>query len=151
MKQKRPDKMKQSLEEALFGEAAEATLRSHEDTSAATELAGLLFSPAPSAEINGPSVSPDVFVSTYRENLMQSEARDTNLSANRERQAIITAELEDLKDEEAMLISELCRSRNERKHLRTMLSSRDLAFLQAGQELAHDRVKRLRFDESDPE
>lgn len=145
-KQQASDDAKRSLEEILFGEEAEATLLLQ-------SRAASIVKPAKTftTDMKEASVSPEAFIAAYRHNVTESEAGKTKLAENEQRQAVLRSELQSLEEEAGTITAGLRRSKAERKRLRTSLSARDLAFLQAGQDLAHDGAKRLRVDRSDEE
>lgn len=91
------------------------------------------------------------FITSYKLNVTENEARERRIAENQESQTFLRAELEELEEEEEMLQNALKQSKTERKRLRTSVSARDLAFLQLGQDLAHADAKRLRFDDSGEE
>lgn len=151
VKQQGQDDTKLSLEEQLFGEAAEATLLSQNNAAGATKLVKSSRGLTLSIDTDETSISPQVFIASYRQNVTKNEGREARLANNRRRQAVLRSELEDFEQEAEVLATALRESKAERKHLRTSLSARDLAFLQAGQDFAHGGAKRLRFDHSDEE
>lgn len=125
-----------SLAELLLGEIAEATQSTR--------------GPTPSAEEN-PTVSPEAFITSYRHIVAGNEAREKKLVKNMERWTAIRSELEELEEEADMLKTAPRQSKAEHKRLRTSLSASDLAFLQLGQDLAHEGSKRMRFEDSGEE
>ncbi|KAJ4343926.1 hypothetical protein N0V95_006528 [Ascochyta clinopodiicola] len=108
----------------------------------------------PQTTVSLPSIldiRPEDLITSLRQNVAENEARDRRLAENENRRDELEAELEDLKEEAVILKNALQQSKSERRHLRSSLSKRDLAFLQLGQDLMQGGGKRLRLDDSDKE
>ncbi|KAJ4379424.1 hypothetical protein N0V86_005469 [Didymella sp. IMI 355093] len=132
------------LAELLFGQTAETAALSR-SAHARTQ------SPTPPIVEEVPANSSEIFITSYRLNVTEYEARERTLVKNKERQIAIRSELKELEEEEDLLNTALKVSKAERKQLRSSISTRDLHFLQLGQDPANAEFRRMRFDDSGDE
>jgi hypothetical protein len=95
-----------------------------------------------------PANRPEIFITAYCLNVAEYEARERKLVESKERQIAIGSELEELGEQEDLLKTALKVSKAERKHLRSSILARDLAFLQLGQDLAHAEFEKMQFEDS---
>ncbi|KAH6622026.1 hypothetical protein C7974DRAFT_377651 [Boeremia exigua] len=102
---------KPSLEEELFGEAAEASLLSHRESASLTNPIRSSRSPAPSLIVDKPEEKAEIFVELYKQSVTENELRERRLEENKDRQGTLRTELKDLEKEEERLTDALCQSR----------------------------------------